>query len=117
MTERVTVDVTDARARGTRRRPPCPHDEPTAAQVRSLIRAQARIALTTSAIVVLLLAGLPLLFALSPGLSHVRLLGVRLPWLILCGGVQPIWVMAARRHVRLAERTERAFTDEPARPE
>lgn len=120
MTERVTVDVTDARARGTRRRPSCTRDEPTeptAARVRSLVRAQARIALTTSAIVFLLLAGLPLLFALSPGLSHVRLLGVRLPWLILCGGVQPVWVVAARRHVRLAERTERAFTDERARPE
>jgi hypothetical protein len=116
MTERVTVDVTDARARGTRRRP-SGGDDPSAARVRSLIRAQARIAMATSAIVFLLLAGLPLLFALSPGLSHVRLLGVRLPWLILCGGVQPIWVVAARRHVRLAERTERAFIGPPARPE
>lgn len=116
MTERVTVDVTDARVRGTRRRPSGAHDDPSAARVRALIRAQARLALATSAVVFLLLAGLPLLFALSPGLSHVRLLGVRLPWLILCGGVQPVWVVAARRHVRLAERAERDFT-RPARPE
>jgi hypothetical protein len=109
MTERVTVTVSHAR----RRRPP---DDGDTAQVRSLIRTQARLALATSSVVFVLLGGLPLLFALAPGLSHVRLLGIRLPWLILCGGVQPIWVVAARRHVRLAERAERAFT-EPARHE
>ena len=116
MTERVTVTVPGARLRARRRKPP---DEPTetgAAQVRSLIRTQARLAFTSSAIIFVLLAGLPMLFALAPGLSHVRLLGIRLPWLILCGGVQPIWVVAARRHVRLAERAERAFSD-PARHE
>jgi hypothetical protein len=104
MTERVTVHVTSARTQARRS-----HPEP---DVTPLIRAQARLALATTAIVVLLLAGLPLLFACAPGLSHVRLLGVRLPWLILCGGVQPVWVVAARRHVRLAERAERAFTGE-----
>jgi hypothetical protein len=116
MTKRVTVDVSGARRRGPRRRPRDEHAEPGAARVRSLIRAQARLALATLTIVFVLLAGLPMLFACAPGLSHVRLLGVRLPWLILCGGVQPVWVIAARRHVRLAERAERAFT-EPARPE
>ncbi len=117
MTERVTVTVPGARTRARRRKPsgetpePAEPPEPGAAQVRSLIHAQARLALATSAIVFALLAGLPMLFAFAPGLSHVRLLGVRLPWVILCGGVQPIWVIAARRHVRLAERAERAFTD------
>jgi hypothetical protein len=112
MTERVTVTVSRAR----RRRPPDEGSEPDTAQIKSLIRTQARLALATSAIVFALLAGLPMLFALAPGLSHVRLLGIRLPWLILCGGVQPIWVVAARRHVRLAERAEHAFTA-PARHE
>jgi hypothetical protein len=116
MTERVTVTVPGARRRGPRRRPPDEHAEPGVARVRSLIRTQARHALATLTIIFLLLAGLPMLFACAPGLSHVRLLGVRLPWLILCGGVQPVWVVAAHRHVRLAERAERAFT-EPARPE
>jgi uncharacterized membrane protein (DUF485 family) len=115
MTERVTVTVPGAHERA-RRKPPDEHSDPGATRVRSLIRSQARLALITSAIVFLLLAGLPLLFACAPGLSHVRLLGVRLPWLILCGGVQPIWVAAAHRYVRLAERAERAFT-EPARHE
>lgn len=109
MTERVTVDVSGARAH--RRKPPDTRADPCAARVRTLIRTQARLALATSAIIFLLLAGLPLLFAFAPGLSHVRLLGIRLPWLILCGGVQPIWVVAAYRHVRLAERAERDFTD------
>jgi uncharacterized membrane protein (DUF485 family) len=114
MTERVTVTIPGARSRARRRKPPDEGTDPGAAQVRTLIRTQARLALTSTAIVFVLLAGLPLLFALAPGLSHVRLLGVRLPWLILCGGVQPIWVVAARRHVRLAERAERAFSH-PAR--
>jgi hypothetical protein len=116
MTERVTVDITGARARGTRRKPSGARGEPGAARVRSLVRTQARLALATCAVVVVLLGGLPMLFAFAPGLSHVRVLGVRLPWLILCGGVQPIWIVAAHRHVHLAERAERAFT-EPARHE
>jgi uncharacterized membrane protein (DUF485 family) len=103
MTERVTVTVSRTR----RRKPP---DDGDIAQVRALIRLQARLALATSTVVFALLVGLPLLFALAPGLSHVRLLGIRLPWVILCGGVQPVWVVAARRHVRLAERAENAFT-------
>jgi putative solute:sodium symporter small subunit len=111
MTERVTV--TGPRIRAPRR-PAVEGTEISPVQVRALMRAQARLALVTCAIVVLVLAGLPLLFACAPGLSHVRLLGVRLPWLILCGGVQPVWVALASRYVRLAERAERAFT-EPAR--
>jgi len=34
-----------------------------------------------------------------------------LPWLILCGGVQPVWIAVARRHVRLAERAEQDFSE------
>jgi hypothetical protein len=110
MTERVTV--TSPRVRAPHRpSDEQPEAEADADQVRALIRAQARLALITCAIVFAILAGLPLLFAADPGLSHVRLSGVRLPWLILCGVVPPVWVAAARRHVRLAERIERAFTE------
>src|SRR5437588_4062137 len=108
MTERVTVSVTSARGARAPRKPADDPLEPGTTQVRTLIRAQARVAMLTSAVVVVLLGGLPMLFAWAPGLSHVRLLGVRLPWLILCGGVPCVWVIAARRHVRLAERAERA---------
>jgi hypothetical protein len=107
MTERVTV--TSPRARAPRR-PAGERAEVGAVQVRALMRAQARLALVTCSIVVLVLTGLPLLFAWAPGLSHVRLFGIRLPWLIMCGGVPPLWVAVAGRHVRLAERAERVFS-------
>lgn len=108
MTQRVTVTRPPTR---TPRKIVREDTEAVTAQVRTLMRAQARLTLMTCAIVFLILAGLPLLFAWAPGLSHVRLAGVRLPWLILCGGVPPVWVAAARRHVRLAERVERSFTE------
>ncbi len=111
MIERVTV---------TRPRDPAPHRPPDleigTEQVRALIRAQAKLAFTTSAVVLTILAVLPLLFAAFPGLSHIRVSGVRLPWLILCGAVPPVWVAIARRHVHLAERAEQTYT-EPARHE
>ncbi len=114
MTERVTV--TSPRVRAPLRPGDTSTTEPGMGDVRALIRAQAKLAFVTCAVVFAILAGLPLLFAAAPGLSHIRLYGVRLPWLILCGVVPPVWVAVARRHVRLAERVERAFT-EPARHE
>lgn len=71
------------------------------------MRVQRRIALTTCAIVAVAVVGLPLLFAWAPGLSRIRLLGFRLPWLILSAMVPPVWVAVAGRHVRHAERAER----------
>jgi hypothetical protein len=70
------------------------------------MRAQARVALATCAIVTVAVVGLPLLFACAPCLSRIRLLGIRLPWLILCVILPPVWVATARRHVRRAERVE-----------
>lgn len=80
---------------------------PVAASVRSVMRVQGRIALATCAVVTAAVAGLPLLFAGVPGLSRFHLLGVRLPWLVLCALLPPVWVVTARRHVRRAERAER----------
>jgi hypothetical protein len=110
MTQRVTV--TSPRNRVTRiprLRPAGERSGIGVGHVRSLIRVQARLALLTCAIVALVTGGLPVLFACTPGLSRVRLLGVRLPWLILCMVVPVVWVAAARRHVRLAERAEQDF--------
>lgn len=98
MTERVTV--TGPRRRG-------PRYGPAPGNVRSVMRAQARVSLVTCGIVAVAVVGLPLLFVWAPWLSRIRLAGFRLPWLILSAMVPPIWVATARRHVRRAERAER----------
>jgi hypothetical protein len=82
---------------------------------RSLIRAQLRHALVTCGFVALVVGGLPMVFALVPELSAVRLGGVPLPWLVLGLGVHPLWVVVAARHVRRAERAERDFADHVVR--
>ena len=109
MSERVTVTSPRKRAARTPRRLAADGARADAGPVRSLMRIQARYAARTCAIVALVTGGLPLLFAMAPGLSQVRLLGVRLPWLLLCVVVPVVWVAVARRHVRLAERAEREF--------
>jgi hypothetical protein len=88
---------------------------PDAGDVRSLMCAQLRLALVTCGVVGLVVGALPLVFALAPELSAVRLHGVPLPWLILGLGVQPLWIAAAVRHIRRAERTERDFVDRAER--
>ena len=51
--------------------------------VQGLIRAQLGLALRLSVVVAALLGGLPLLFAVVPGLAAVEVFGLRLPWLLL----------------------------------
>lgn len=110
--------VTGPPIRGVRVPPysPVPRDideqtELGAVYIRSLMRVQLRLALVTCGIVALVVGLLPLVFALAPALSAVKPLGVPLPWLVLGLGVQPLWIAAAARHVRKAERTERDFID------
>ncbi|HEX6468057.1 MAG TPA: hypothetical protein VF069_03105 [Streptosporangiaceae bacterium] len=118
MAEQRRVTVTGPRARGVRV-PPYPRvtrdiDEQTelgACYVRSLMRAQFRLALAGCGVVALVIGLLPLVFALLPGLAAVKLFGVPLPWLVLGLGVQPLWIAAAVGHVRGAERAERDFID------
>ncbi|HEU5159860.1 MAG TPA: hypothetical protein VFU43_22885 [Streptosporangiaceae bacterium] len=122
MAEPRRVVVTGPRSRGV----PAPRyspvtrdiDEQTelgAVYVRSLMRVQLRHSLATCAIVAIVVGVLPLVFVLAPGLSAIKALGVPLPWLVLGLGVQPLWIGAAARYVRRAERTERDFTDLVAR--
>lgn len=73
-------------------------EDPVAAQVRAAVSAQLRVALTTVAVVLGVLTGLPLLVGLlSPS-------GV---WLVLTLAVQPVWVVLAVVQLRRAERLER----------
>ncbi len=78
--------------------------------VQSLMRAQLRLA----GYVVLLLAAsiglLPVVFQLLP-VSHVHLLGIPLPWLLLGVAVYPWLLGLAWWYVRRAERNEAAFVD------
>jgi hypothetical protein len=78
--------------------------------VRSLMRAQLRLA----GYVVLVLAAsvglLPLLFRILP-VSRLHLLGVPLPWLLLGVLVYPWLLLLAWWYVRRAERNETAFVD------
>jgi hypothetical protein len=82
-----------------------------AAFVRSLMRAQLRLALYGSASVLAVVGGLPMVFSLLPRLGTVRLAGVPLPWLVLALCIQPVWILVAVWHVRMAERVERQFTE------
>lgn len=79
--------------------------------MRTLIRAQFRLALLVLAVAGVVLLGLPLSFALFPGLGSVTVFGIALPWLILGGLVHPAMVGAAWFYTRQAERNERAFTE------
>ncbi|MBA3524311.1 MAG: DUF485 domain-containing protein [Geodermatophilaceae bacterium] len=79
--------------------------------VRGLVRAQLSLALRLSAVVAVLLGGLPLLFALAPGLAAVEVLGFRLPWLLLGILAYPFLYVVAWIYVRQAERNEQDLAD------
>jgi hypothetical protein len=79
--------------------------------MRSLIRSQLRLALGNLVILVVTVGALPLLFVLVPWLRHGRILGVPLAWLLLGVCCYPVIIGLGLRHVRRAERNERAFQD------
>jgi hypothetical protein len=54
---------------------------------------------------------LPLLFAVFPGVAAVRLLGIRLPWLLLGVAAYPLFVAVGWLYTRGAERNERDFAE------
>jgi hypothetical protein len=94
-----------------RRRPPGPArprteiDEQTTlghTYVRSLMRAQLRSGAVVFAVLVLLVAPLPLVFAAMPDAGGVE-------WAVLGFGLYPPLVLLAARQVRRAERIERDF--------
>lgn len=77
--------------------------------VRSLLRAQLRLAMGILFLLAVLLGGLPLLFAFAPGLSAYQVLGMPLAWGLLAFGVYPVLIVLGWAYVRRAERTERDF--------
>lgn len=77
--------------------------------VRTLLRAQLRLALSTLVLLGLTIGMLPLLFTLVPGLTSRYVLGMPVSWGLLAFGCYPVLVLLAWRYVRRAERNERAF--------
>jgi hypothetical protein len=79
--------------------------------MRTLVRAQLRLAVGVLAGFALTLCGLPLLFAVAPALRSERIAGIPLPWLLLGVLAYPLVGLAAWTYVRAAERAERDFAD------
>ena len=77
----------------------------------SLLRSQLRLALLVLGAVGVLVAGLPLVFTVFPGLVDVQVLGMPLPWVLLAFAVYPVLLGLGWLYVRAAERNERDFTE------
>lgn len=117
---RVVVASPELRRRWAVRQRPVVHGQGgqsgvSAVQVRALMRAQLRVAFGTGLIVLAVVGGLPLVFACFPVIAQTRVAGVPVPWLVLGLCIQPVWILAARRHLRRAERVERDFAELVAR--
>ncbi|MEU6022692.1 DUF485 domain-containing protein [Micromonospora sp. NPDC047134] len=87
------------------------------ALIHGLVRAQLALALQLSAVVMVGLGGLPLLFAVAPSVGGTTVLGINLPWLLLGVLSFPFLVAVGWTYVRLAERNEQDFADLVQRPE
>ncbi len=77
--------------------------------LRTLLRAQLRLALSILVALGVTIGMLPLLFTLAPSLNAHHVLGMPVSWGLLAFGCYPLLVFLAWRYVRLAERNERAF--------
>lgn len=77
----------------------------------SLVRTQLLLAIGVCLIFTVLLGGLPLLFAIEPGLAEVHVFGLPLPWVLLGLLVHPVLILGAWLYVRQAERNERDWVE------
>ncbi|WP_439656369.1 hypothetical protein ACSHWB_28540 [Lentzea sp. HUAS TT2] len=117
------VVVTSPRTRAPRARRPYSgtreineQSELGAVYMRTLIRAQRRLGLSVCLVATGALALLPLLFAIEPELGRFRILGLGLPWFLLCVATCPMLLLAGWFYVRQAERSEREFAELVERP-
>ena len=77
--------------------------------VSSLMKAQLRLAAGVLSAVLVVVTGLPVVFALFPGLTDTHVLNMPLPWVLLAFAVYPFLFLCGWVYVRGAERNERAF--------
>lgn len=80
------------------------------AVLRSLIRAQLRLAIGVIGFLAVTLGAVPVVFHLAPSLTRAHIAGVSLPWMLLGFLAYPLFVGLGWYFVRHAERNERAFT-------
>lgn len=78
--------------------------------LRSLLRAQLRLAARILVILVVVVGGLPIGFLLAPGLARREVLGMPLSWCLLAFALYPVLFALGWSYVRRAERNERDFT-------
>lgn len=75
----------------------------------SLMRAQLRLAAGVLTVVLLVVAGLPLVFRVFPALATTAVLNMPLPWVLLAFAVYPFLFLCGWFYVGRAERNERVF--------
>jgi hypothetical protein len=115
MTDPVPARVRVTRPPGTPSRPSTvAHEidhqsEVGAVYMRSLMRAQLRLAIAIGAVLVLGIGVIPAALRLAPSITAYRVLAVPIPWLVLGAGVYPVIIGLAVFYVRRAERNERIF--------
>jgi uncharacterized membrane protein (DUF485 family) len=81
------------------------------ALVRSLVKAQLRLAFGLAAIALVLIGGLPLAFYFSPTFTNITVFGVRLAWLLLGVLAFPVMFAVGYWYNRVAERHEKDFVN------
>ncbi len=111
---RVTSPRRDARRRAERRPRQVDLSEQTGlgeVYLKGLLGAQLRLSLRVLCGVGLLLGGLPALFLLVPSAARLTVGPIPLPFLVVGILVYPVVFLAARYHVRQAERIEREFAE------
>jgi hypothetical protein len=79
--------------------------------LRSLIRAQLLLSLRVTLVLVLVLVGPALVFAIAPDSRRVKLLGVPIAWPLLGFALYPAMMLIAALFVRRADRTEAEFVE------
>lgn len=86
------------------------------ALLKSLMRAQLRLAAGVLALLAVTLGSLPLLFDLIPAIRRLHVLGIPLPWLLLGVLVYPVLLGLGWFYVRYAERIDAGFVRLVDRP-
>lgn len=102
--------VTAPRTPGRRPAAPPPGaGDPSAVYVRSLIRAQLRIAVVAAGAFAALLAAATAALAVVPEVREATLGGIPVVWLVLGVAVYPVVLLVAVLFVRAADRNERHY--------